>query len=298
MDYKKPLDIEQQLAYLTEHKNVKITNFDSAKASLTTYNYFNHITPFKHEFADRVPNTRFECVKSIQGRYSYSKITDFTSYQNSFIDERKKYSGLYNGIHKFEVVYKSLITNLFLVKHNVINSTIATNVLEIYKNRIDHLVIHTMGGEEEKEVRRNQMKKVFDNIIRQVNGYTRKNIIDPTKIDFVDPLNIYLIFDRLNLSQINTIYFCMRKEDRFEIYSKLKDLNVNLGAKDHVDFLKRVFNLVSIRNSIMHFNSITILLKYSDYKKKKYRTRNSIEDYESIMRSLNFINNNMEFHSL
>lgn len=289
MNYKKPLDVDQQLVYLHENKNVEIVDETIARTLLTKYGYLNLVTPFKHNFAEKIQNAKYECRKDPYGKHIYLHKQQFNEYQGHFFDERKVYHDLYNGIHKFEMIYKSLVTNLFLVKHSITNSQIAVNVLSVYKQRINNLVIHTMGGTEEKAVRRSQMKKVIDGLIKQLSGYTRRNILDPTRIDTVDPVDIYLVLDRMNLSQINALYFCMKKEDRYKIYCQLEEYSVNLGSKDHVDFLKRVFNLVSIRNSIMHFNSVTILLKYSDYKKKIYRTRTSVRDYEAIIRALLYI---------
>lgn len=293
MNYKKPLDVDQQLVYLQENKNVDINNKTSARTLLIKYGYLNLVTPFKHNFAEKIQNSKYECKKDTYGKHIYLQRQQFTEYQRHFFNERKMYHDLYNGIHKFEMIYKSLVINLFLVKHSITSSQIAVNILNVYKQRINNLVIHTMGGVEEKAVRRSQMENVIDGLIRQISGYTRKNILDPTRIDTVDPVDIYLVLDRMNLSQVNTLYFCMKREDRNRIYRQLEEYSVNLGAKDHVDFLKRVFNLVSIRNSIMHFNSVTILLKYSDYKKKIYRTRTSIRDYEAIIRALIYMSKNI-----
>lgn len=293
MNYKKPLNVDQQVKYLVDNKNIIVPDVNDSKETLTKCGYINLVTPFKHEFAEKIPSTKYECKKDSYGKHIYYKQSNFDDYKKVFSQERNEYQELYNGIHKFEIIYKSLVTNLFLVKHNVVNSSIATNILRVYENRIDNLVIHSSGGLEEKAVRKHQMKKVYQSITRDVNGYSRKNIIDSTKNDVVPPVNIYLVFDRLNLSQVNAIYFCMKSADRIFIYSKLRELSANLGAKNNVDFLKRVFNLVSLRNSVMHFNSLTILLKYSDYKNKRYRTRNSIDDYEAIIRALKYINKNV-----
>ena len=55
MKYKTPLTYKDQADYLIDKKRVEIDDLESAKISLMKCNYINLITPFKHEFAEKIP---------------------------------------------------------------------------------------------------------------------------------------------------------------------------------------------------------------------------------------------------
>jgi hypothetical protein len=253
----------------------------------------NLITPFKHEFAELAPGSKYEYQKDELGQNVYLRQGTFEQYEDFFRSERNEYSNLYDGIHKFEVIYKSLVVNLFMVKHNIINLNVALTTLEIYQDRINNLRIYNKNGIKETATRKKRMRRVYDDLIKHLKGFDKQSATTLSNREVISNTNIYLVMDRLTLSEINTVYLCMKTVDRIKIYQELVEFGVNLGSKNYIDLQKRVFNLVSIRNVIMHFNSITILLKYSDYKNKIYRTRNSIEYYQSIIRSIRYINKNI-----
>jgi hypothetical protein len=289
MQYKKPLSYEDQVLYLESSKNVIVSNRDNAIDALKKCNYINLITPFKHEYALRAKDARFECIRDNAGNHIYPTKISFESYEQSYSIERKQYPGLYYGIQKFEMAFKSLIANTFLVNYKVTDLGRAIIFFDIYDKRVDNINLHSQGDTYAIAVRRKRMHETFDRIKRSLTGYQRRNLIDNTKFDIVDPTNIYLMFDRLSLSDLLTVYVCMNSKDRSWIFNELSNCKLNLGSENQIEFMQRVFNLVSIRNTIMHFNSLTILLKYSDYTNKTFRSRSSIQDYEKIIRALGFI---------
>lgn len=112
------------------------------------------------------------------------------------------------------------------------------------------------------------------------------------KYDVVLGKDIYILLDRMGLSDTLNIYLTLPNKDQKAIFNEMNTWNLNLGAKDYKEFGKKIFNLVSIRNCIMHFNSLTILLKYTDDTKKELRRRESRRKYESILKSLEYIKYN------
>ncbi|MDE8279762.1 hypothetical protein PT197_01500 [Erysipelothrix rhusiopathiae] len=197
--------------------------------------------------------------------------------------EREEYLILYNSISKFELLFITQLTFHFMKKYSVTNQKSALIGFDQLLNRVDTTVIRSTGDTESIAHRREKMKGHLEKCKRTLQGSTRK---DGTTNH---PTDIYLMFDRLYLTEMLTIYMCLKGLERKKIYEQMKKRGLNLGAEDHNDFDTKIFNLVAIRNCVMHFNSLEIVMKYSNYKTKEIRGTSSRADYASIIRSLRYI---------
>lgn len=285
MKYKQPLDVKQQIEYLSKNKRIVFEETIKSKDLLLRYNYINVISPFKHIFARNSSNDPYKSDRDEYHKHIYDRDVRFEEYLEKLIEERSKYSEMYDGLHKFESAYRSIVTNFFLTRYQVNDSEKAIRYLEIFKKRFDNVEFQSKTGKKSAQIKREYINTSVNEIIDRVKGNADRKI---------EETNIYLVFERLSLKELNAIFLGLTYKWQEEIFKKLSLWNLDFGARDLNDFKKKTFNLVSIRNSIMHFNSLTILLKYSDYKKGILRERSSRENYIRIINGLSYISQNVK----
>ena len=285
MEYKKPLSTIEQIEYLSKNKRIVFEETIKSRDLLLRYNYINVVSPFKHIFARNNSNDPYKSDRDENHKHIYDRDVRFEEYLEKLSEERSKYSEMYDGLHKFESAYRSIVTNFFLTRYQINNSIKAVRYLEIFKRRFDNVEFQSKTGEESAEIKRENFIALINEIIHRVKGNVDRKI---------EKTNIYLVFERLSLKELNAVFFGLPYKWQEEIVEKLSLWKLDFGAKNLYDFKKKAFNLVSIRNSVMHFNSLTILLKYSDYKKGILRERNSRENYIRLMNGLTYISQNVK----
>lgn len=285
MEYKKPLSTIEQIEYLSKNKRIVFEETIKSRDLLLRYNYINVVSPFKHIFARNNSNDPYKSDRDENHKHIYDRDVRFEEYLEKLSEERSKYSEMYDGLHKFESAYRSIVTNFFLTRYQINNSIKAVRYLEIFKRRFDNVELQSKTGEESAEIKRENFIVSINEIIHRVKGNVDRKI---------EETNIYLVFERLSLKELNAVFFGLPYKWQEEIVEKLSLWKLDFGAKNLYDFKKKAFNLVSIRNSVMHFNSLTILLKYSDYKKGILRERNSRDNYIRLMNGLTYISQNVK----
>lgn len=285
MEYKKPLSTIEQIEYLSKNKRIVFEETIKSRDLLLRYNYINVVSPFKHIFARNNSNDPYKSDRDEHHKHIYDRDVRLEEYLEKLNEERSKYSEMYDGLHKFESAYRSIVSNFFLSRFQIDNSEKATRHFEIIKNRFEHVEFESKFGEEKAIAKRLNIIDSINGIIYRVNGNADRKI---------EETNIYLVFERLSLKELNAVFWGLPYKWQEEIVKKLSLWKLDFGAKNLYDFKKKAFNLVSIRNSIMHFNSLTILLKYSDYKKGILRERNSRENYIRLMNGLTYISQNVK----
>ena len=98
--------------------------------------------------------------------------------------------------------------------------------------------------------------------------------IDSLKKDIFKYTDIYCFFDRMSLGNMLTIFTCWDNTLQDKILNDLKRFNMTFNVDKVPDFILKVFCLVSIRNCVMHCNSLEILIRFYNPKThelKKFR---------------------------
>ena len=68
-----------------------------------------------------------------------------------------------------------------------------------------------------------------------------------------------------------TVFTCLENDTQNRILKDMKKYKVNLNVDQVPAFIKKVFCLVSIRNCVMHCNSLEILIRFYDPKNHQIR---------------------------
>lgn len=287
MHYKPCKKSSELIEYLKHDKNVVYNKISPVEAQsiLEHYNYINIITPYKHYFAKpKNPNDIYDSERDESGHHIYPKQTDFSEYYVCFLSEKEQYFEFYRAIMQFELMFKSQITYFFMKVYSVVTADDAKLGFNLMKEKVDRIKFKSSGTKSDIDHRKNVMKSQFEKFAQNLYDSKKKN-------GFIKPAtDIYILFDRMNLSELLTVYYCFKPIHRKKIFEVMKNEGLNLGATTHTEFPSVIFNLVAIRNCIMHFNSLEILMKYSDYKNKKLRNAKSRESYDDILKALVYIN--------
>ncbi|WP_432268563.1 Abi family protein [Catenibacterium mitsuokai] len=249
-DYKPSKKIKEQLDYLEEKKRVRFIDMDrnTAGDKLLEYNYINVITPFKHKFAKC--DSKKQVVK-VNGNHIYEKDVDFSEYYNCFWEERKKYPIIIANIQDFEIHFKSITAYHILTTSEIYNSS----DLSLFLSKL--------------ELRFSYLESRYDKTRIQ----HMKDQIESLKKDIFNYADVYCFFDRMSLGNMLTVFTCLEDDTQNRILKDMKRYKVNLNVDQVPDFIKKVFCLVSIRNCVMHCNSLEVLIRF--YKPKTHELRNS-----------------------
>lgn len=257
---KYPKTLSGQIKHLRDKKKVvfNVINGKLAENYLLRYNYINLISPFKYNYCELSEND-INVPKKVDGKHIYSKETEFSEYLNRYEEERKSYYKLYRSISVFETHLKSIMTYEIFVTYNIIDEQ---SFIDFFKQ----IKVNCYRFPDREQV----MLKDFDDIIKDV--YRIKNYFN--------------YFDRLSLKSYSNIFHCLDYDIRGRVFDSLKFFDQSLGVPSMNQFLERLFALVSIRNCVMHSNSMTILIRYFKTETNELRT---VSDKKKFMHLVNYL---------
>lgn len=233
---------------------------DSASDKLLRFNYINIITPFKHKFAQL--NDKKEVIK-VDGNHVYENDIEFSEYYDLFVKERKTYPTIIDNIMYFELQFKSITAYYILNRYSINNSEELTLFLDTLKLKFS---LNTRYNE----------KRITHMI----------NHIEELKKTIFQYADVYCFFDRLSLGNMLTIYTCLETHIQNEIFSDLKSFDLNFNVNKVPDFIDKVFCLVSIRNCVMHGNSLEILIRFYNPKNHELRKNTDRKKYLNMIKIL------------
>lgn len=260
--YKPAKSISEQIQYLNEKKRVQYNNMDKVSAGdkLLRFNYINIITPFKHKFAQL--NDKKEVIK-VDGNHVYENDVEFSEYYDLFVKERKTYPTIIDNIMYFELQFKSITAYYILNRYSIKNSEELTLFLDTLKLNFS---LNSRYNE----------KRIAHMI----------NHIEELKKTIFQYADVYCFFDRLSLGNMLTIYTCLETHIQNEIFSDLKSFNLNFNVNKVPDFIDKIFCLVSIRNCVMHGNSLEILIRFYNPKNHELRKNTDKKKYLNMINIL------------
>lgn len=262
INYKRPLTLQQQIEHLKYHKNVVFNDIseEDAKKFLYMHNYINVITPFKWYFCKKDNNGM--PIRNIDGTYIYPNPVDFSVYINKYTEERDKYPIIYNNIRYFEDVFGSILTYEVLNMYHL-DSDYNFEAFQIllYEN------INSSNYSDEAKKHMTNTVKGLKKRIGQTNS-------------------ILLMFDRLSLPELITLYRVVDLSIRNRVFETLKVEGLVFNHPDFKSFDEDLSRLVYIRNCISHNNSITILKNYHDVKNNDRRKRSEKSKYSTLIKKL------------
>lgn len=261
--YKIAKTISEQIEYLNNNKRVQFNcmNKDTAKDKLLEYNYINIITPFKHKFAKLNENKE---VEKVNGNHVYERDVDFNEYYSLFRDERKRYPTIISNILDFEIHFKTITAYHILISNDMRDS----NQLQLF---LDSLKLQFSFLESRYTKTR----------ISHMNNH-----IDSLKKDIFKYANVYCFFDRMSLGNMLTIFTCLNHHLQNKIFKDLKKYQMTFNVDQVPDFINKVFCLVSIRNCVMHCNSLEIIIRFYNPKTHELRTISDRKKYLNMIKFL------------
>lgn len=193
-------------------------------------------------------NSKKEVVK-VDGAHVYEKDVEFKSYYSLYLKERNKYPIIMKNVIDFEIQFKSIIAYHILTSSKISNSIDLEKFLEGLKLKLSCLCL-----------------KYNDKRINHMNKQ-----IDDLKSDIFKYADIYCFFDRMTLGSLLTLFTCLEDDIQNCIFSDLKRYNLHFDVDQVPDFISKIFCLISIRNCVMHSNSLEILTVFYDAKKHSLR---------------------------
>ena len=266
--YKKPLSIEEQVDYLEKNKRVVYNECSKEKAKniLLRYNYINVITPYKHRFAEK-DNTG-EVIKK-NGSHIYNRNISFDEYYKLYKEERLKYPIIAKNVIWFESQFKSILSYHIFNTFHFKNS----NDVEMFLNDASSKILLSKLYSESRKA----------NMIKSINN------LHTTIENFHD---IYCMFDHISLGDALNLYCGLKNNIQNKIFNDCKQFNLNLNTDKTPDFINRVFTLVSVRNCVIHCNSLEILVRFYNPKTKTLRDRNNKRKFTSM---INYLSNEKDY---
>ena len=124
------------------------------------------------------------------------------------------------------------------------------------------------------------------------NRYSPKRIdhmnghIDALIETILNYADVYCFFDRMSLGDVLTIFTGLDNDVQNCIFANIKKFDLNFNADQVPDFIKKVFCLISIRNCVMHCNSLEILTRYYDPATHTLRKVSDKKRYQSMIKNL------------
>lgn len=261
--YKTAKTISDQIKYLNHNKRVQFNEMNETTAGekLLEYNYINVITPFKHKFAKLDDKKE---VEKINGNHVYEKDVEFNEYYNLFIEERKTYPTIITNILDFELHFKTITAYNILTSQTIDNSKQLELFLDTLKLKFSFL-----------------KSRYNDRRISHMNDH-----LDSLKKDIFKYADIYCFFDRMSLGNMLTIFSCLDNNLQNKIFEDLKKFKMTFNVDKVPDFIDKVFCLVSIRNCVMHCNSLEILIRFYNPKSHELRTKTDRKKYLNMIKTL------------
>lgn len=258
--FKKPKSTEKMLEHLYNEKNVRFEgniSKEEAKELLLQYDYINVITPYKFFMCEKENVGGIQKPVKIRGKHVYKNEVNFDEYYSRYKSERKVYPLLYESIIDFELKLKGIMS------YHILNSEQIVDV-ESYEKFFDKCKLNSRNYP-------NRQKKLNDDFdkLKEASGYIS---------------NFFNHFDHMSLKNFSNIFHCLETELKKEVFKDLKKWNASLGQLNIAAFEKKLFTLVSIRNAVMHGNSLTILIRYFDTNTNKFRSSNEKKIFDRIIK--------------
>ena len=269
--YKKPLTIEQQVDYLEKSKRVVYKEISKEESGefLYTHNYINVISPFNYHFAKK--DDKGNVIKNKSHCHIYESEVDFVQYMNRYCNERTLYPSLYTALSIFESTFNSILSYEVINHYDLRNEkNIELFIQELMQNTLN---LRSVSFSEKQHM------------LRTINSF-------PNSIDKYD--SVFIFFDRLSFSELATIYKSINNKISYKIFEAMTSELLNLGYTKKRDFDNSLTTLIQIRNCIMHSNSLTILIRYYNVKKKLLRTAKDKKRYTKIIDQLFIISSSKE----
>ena len=260
--YKSAKKLEEQIEYLKNNKRVCFNVIDekNAKDILFKYNYINVISPYKHYFAKL--NNKKEVIK-MDGNHVYERDVEFNEYYELYKSEREKYPIIAANIMCFETQFNSILSYRTLTNYSIQNDV----DLELFLNTVK---LNIPSNSDYNEKRLNHINNQIDDLVTLIPNYH----------------DVYCFFDRLSLGSLLTIFCGLDKHIQKLILSDCEKLGINFGMNNVNAFISKFFALVSIRNCVMHCNSLEILVRFYNPKTKDLRKSSDRKKYISMIRVL------------
>lgn len=264
MDYlgfKQPKSLDEMIIYLKENKNVEFNEITESVAKEILYrcNYINIITPFKFKFCKKVNG---KIIKDDNGNHIYEKATDFKEYYNLYMAERSIYPNIYKNIISFETDFN------FILSYEIINGFAIYDINQFFcfVNRIRQNIENIEGN----PIKRNHLTNTVNNIAAKIT--TCKSI--------------YILFDRLSLNEVLTIFRLLDTSLKERVFSNLKKRNLTFERTSIDIFEKTISKVIIIRNYVCHCNSLEILKRYYNPNEHELRTRSDYRAYSNLIATL------------
>lgn len=260
--YKPAKTLNEQLEYLNKNKRVQFNDIDENKAKeiLFKYNYINVITPYKHHFAKL--DEKKEVIK-VNGSHIYERDVEFSEYLDYFKKERSKYPIIAKNVIYYETIFKSILSYRILTNENFKNEKDVSIFLDSIRLRI---AMNSAYNPSRLEHMNNHIIALKESI----NKYA----------------DVYCFFDRMSLGVSLTIFSGLDKKIQKQMMNDFKNYNMNFGVMNVNDFINKIFTLVSIRNCVMHCNSLEILIRFYNPTTHDLRKSTDRKRYLSMIREL------------
>ena len=251
-NYKHPLSNAEQVNYIEENKNVVYNQYSKEKAIqyLYEHSYINVITPFKHRFAEKDKKTGIPLRDGL-GNHIYTHKVDFKEYKTCYEKERFEYPAIYSNIMKFETIFNSIVAYECILYYQIDTYEQFKKFITSLRNNLNSLAIN-------KEYN----QAVISHMSDQIDDF----LVDMGKYD-----DIYIFMDRLSLNGIITIFRTIDKKIRSKIFQYLNQSGNVFGYNTFDTFDQFLSRIVIIRNYVCHFNSLEVLIMYSDIPTKTLR---------------------------
>ena len=98
--------------------------------------------------------------------------------------------------------------------------------------------------------------------------------------------DVYCFFDRMSLGESLTIFCGLPYKLQDKIFKDCQNEGISFGVDKTPDFITKTFTLVSVRNCVMHCNSLEILIRFYNPKDKTLRDSTSKKRFLSIINYL------------
>ncbi len=258
-NYKKPRTGDQQIEYLEQNKRITYNKIskDCAEKILFRYNYINVITPFKHKFA--LKDNKGKVIKE-NGHHIYPRNIDFSEYYDFYKKERSLYPIIVQNILSFETQFKAILAYRILTELKIGTSSSAISFFKTVETNISN-------DSRLKDSRKRHMLSSLFILKSNISNYH----------------DIYCFFDRLTLGECLNIYCGLDYKLQDTIFKDFKNINMHFNVDKTPDFKNKIFTLVSVRNCVMHCNSLEILIRFYKTKNKKLRDSTNRKRFTSMI---------------
>lgn len=237
-------------------ENGVVFNDISAEAAcnfLTTHHYCYVIDPFKQKLLKQ--NT-LEPKASI----------DFNEFIKLYKSERLSYPSLSNNLILFETTLKSILCNFIESK---CFASEFDSPLDFFVNIANRLKLQSFPYKED------QITKIQDTI----------NQLKSKLLNAVDFASYFVA--NVSMSQVVNIFHSLDPKEKNEVFKFIKIANINLSYPNVSHFDMALFDLIIIRNCIMHGSSLENTIQYYKFNTaSEPRRQNNRESIKNLVNNI------------